>query len=816
MSGSSDDDESGPPPPALCSTGDFTRPPALVTTGPASSSNGGTQVFNGSNIFGDYQPIGGGAGSSPSTLHSPTSLHSPASSFRWDRHQSFRLYATHSRAMMSRRATGTSFDRTDSISENLGGSENFGASPVMPGSLAGSTGGGAGGATSDAATAVRTAQTKLKNYIMLNGAITVSTDSTLPINIRKGKLIGSGGYADVYSGINTQTGSLVAIKEIKIGDRSSPEEFRDIQEEFALLRRLKHPNVVRYMLFEHSVSQRVCRIVMEFMPGGSTQQLLQKFGPLPEPILKKFATDMLRGVEFIHKENITHRDIKPANILVDATGTVKLADFGASKRINEINTATKNLIGTPVYMAPEFIKGQMDPKSDVWSVGCTLLELSTGKIPWHHLRIKEHLPLMFHITTSSDIPQLPGDISDDFRSFFLQCFERNVSKRPTATELLNHPWIVNITTDDMEGQQAIEDIGADQTTTICHTLTTEEKLLGDSMVLVTPNAANSVVGSSPLESPDLTPKTANLSPQEAKLSSAKLKPQGSFYGGAVAPAAAGGGGSPKHALVDDPHNEAPQYLAIRQGEDGKMLALETIYDVVGEDSNGGMSANDENAERPDDVNPFGADGESVETASPHSEFGSFSGITITNAAGGTTQPPSASDAVARRVSGASSQSPSGGSPVHHARTPSNALDIQPRLALDGPVRMSFSFNSRGRKVDLGLEIDPRDVSMKVVDRRPSFVVAMNDRVRSQISKAMMDLGADTMLESPERSPAASPLEITAEGAAPSRPRTSSPRGADSSLLGRQMSESPGSSGSQSPSSGSHPATGTTPPAIHIG
>ncbi|CAD2216444.1 protein kinase [Angomonas deanei] len=217
---------------------------------------------------------------------------------------------------------------------------------------------------------------------------------------------------------------------------------------FALLRSVSHPNIINYYFFEHSRSKKVCRIVMEFLAGDSTLNLLQKFGPLTETILRKLTRNLLQAIAFIHKEGIFHRDIKPANILVSHKGVVKLCDFGCSKRVEELSKASSCIIGTPVYMAPELIKGEANHKADIWSMACSLFELGTGLLPWYHSGVKDHLPLMFYITTTSETPLvLPAqdnvsEFSPEFMDFMEQSFIRDPDRRPEASELLKHPWIV--------------------------------------------------------------------------------------------------------------------------------------------------------------------------------------------------------------------------------------------------------------------------------------------------------------------------------------------------------------------------------------
>lgn len=287
----------------------------------------------------------------------------------------------------------------------------------------------------------------LRSHIALTGKTIIRGDLQHPMEIKEGPLIATGGFAKVFAGVNTVRGELVAIKEVNIAGVEDIKALNSIEEEFALLKSLHHPNIVSYSLFEHSKSQQVCRIVMEMLAGDSTFHLLQKFGPLTEAVLRIMTRNLLQAIQFIHKEGIFHRDIKPGNILVGHRGDVKLCDFGCSKRVSELSKVASCIIGTPVYMSPEFIKGDADHKADIWSMGCTLFELSTGLLPWYHSGVKDYLPLMFYITTTSETPlvfpthEMKMEFSAEYLNFLELCFTRNAANRPEAEELLKHPWI---------------------------------------------------------------------------------------------------------------------------------------------------------------------------------------------------------------------------------------------------------------------------------------------------------------------------------------------------------------------------------------
>ncbi|CCW70514.1 unnamed protein product [Phytomonas sp. Hart1] len=289
----------------------------------------------------------------------------------------------------------------------------------------------------------------LRTFLALNGETIIVSDNDHRVEIKRGGIIGVGGFAKVYVGVNTVKGELVAIKEIKMDDVDDVKALKIVEKEFALLKSLRHPNIVNYHFFEHSRSQKVCRIVMELLAGDSMLQLLQRYRPLKETVLRKLARDLLSAINYIHRNGIFHRDIKPANILIDHHGKVKLCDFGSAKRVFEISRPTSCIIGTPVYMSPELIKGEADHKADIWSFACSLFEMGTGLSPWHHSGVKDNLPLMFYIITTSETPLASFsrgtgcDFSLEFLNFLELCFTRDPERRPDAEELLGHSWLSN-------------------------------------------------------------------------------------------------------------------------------------------------------------------------------------------------------------------------------------------------------------------------------------------------------------------------------------------------------------------------------------
>lgn len=182
---------------------------------------------------------------------------------------------------------------------------------------------------------------------------------------------------------------------------------------------------------------------MEYLPGGSVHDHIKQHGALNESLTRKYTRQILEGVSFLHTALIVHRDIKGANILRDLRGNVKLADFGASKRLQTIRSKTgfRSVHGTPYWMAPEVINGEgYGRKADIWSLGCTVVEMLTTKPPWSEF---EPMAALFKIATQLTEPALPIDLSEDAREFIQSTLIKNSRQRPSADELLSYHFVQN-------------------------------------------------------------------------------------------------------------------------------------------------------------------------------------------------------------------------------------------------------------------------------------------------------------------------------------------------------------------------------------
>ncbi|KEG14015.1 protein kinase [Trypanosoma grayi] len=272
----------------------------------------------------------------------------------------------------------------------------------------------------------------------------VLTDADLE-GWRQLKIIGKGSFGAVYEALLV-SGRTVCCKVIELGSLSSREEMEKLRSEIALMKRLHHPNIVQYYGSLEERENSTLNIFMEFVSGGSLNSFVKKFKKIPLPTVRQWTYQMLCGVKYLHDCGIVHRDIKGDNVLVSLDGIIKLADFGCSKAIDDVCSKThgcQTMVGTPYWMAPEVIKceaGGYGMKSDIWSIGCTVVEMITGKPPWPECN--SMWAAVYKIAHSTGLPtEIPKDLDPQLMNFLELCFERDPRKRSTAEQLLRHPFV---------------------------------------------------------------------------------------------------------------------------------------------------------------------------------------------------------------------------------------------------------------------------------------------------------------------------------------------------------------------------------------
>ncbi|KAL9166868.1 hypothetical protein ABFS82_05G059100 [Erythranthe guttata] len=262
---------------------------------------------------------------------------------------------------------------------------------------------------------------------------------TLDNKYMLGDEIGKGAYGRVYKGLDLENGDFVAIKQVSL-ENIAQEDLNTIMQEIDLLKNLNHKNIVKYL---GSLKTKThLHIILEYVENGSLANIIKpnKFGPFPESLVAVYIAQVLEGLVYLHEQGVIHRDIKGANILTTKEGLVKLADFGVATKLTEADVNTHSVVGTPYWMAPEVIEmSGVCAASDIWSVGCTVIELLTCVPPYYDL---QPMPALFRIV-QDEHPPIPDSLSPSITDFLRQCFKKDARQRPDAKTLLSHPWIQN-------------------------------------------------------------------------------------------------------------------------------------------------------------------------------------------------------------------------------------------------------------------------------------------------------------------------------------------------------------------------------------
>ncbi|KAJ8766631.1 hypothetical protein K2173_001151 [Erythroxylum novogranatense] len=264
------------------------------------------------------------------------------------------------------------------------------------------------------------------------------------MEISKLRVLGEGTLGTVrLAWVNSQ---VVVIKSTELS------KWPALSKEYNLLKKLDGCNEVTQcfgMFNDFEDGKEYCNLLLEYASGGSLDDHIKNHqgGCLPENenMVRKYILMLLRGLSAIHQKGIVHCDLKPANILVfpneDGICRLKIADFGNARTVRFRNSRKFKIVGTPLYMSPESVAlGEIMPPLDVWSLGCIIIEMLTGK---RALQLRSLKDLITYLAFTNEAPSIPENMSTIGRQFLEKCFVRNPKERWTADMLLNHPYMFN-------------------------------------------------------------------------------------------------------------------------------------------------------------------------------------------------------------------------------------------------------------------------------------------------------------------------------------------------------------------------------------
>lgn len=244
--------------------------------------------------------------------------------------------------------------------------------------------------------------------------------------------IGFGSTGLLYKARDRETGDILALKVLKPEIAEQPALIETFKNELRLARKITHKNVCR--IYDFNRVNGVSFISMELVEGESLRRVLSRFNALTARTGMKIAKQICEGLQEAHAQGIVHRDLKPENLMIDASGNLKLMDFGLARLVAEGSTAA---VGTPSYMAPEQAQGgAVDQRSDIYAVGLILFEMFTGSTPFDG-----ETPMAVALKQIQDEPEDPRSIEpsipDSIAKMILRCLEKDPGKRFQAIDELH-------------------------------------------------------------------------------------------------------------------------------------------------------------------------------------------------------------------------------------------------------------------------------------------------------------------------------------------------------------------------------------------
>ncbi|CAN4109964.1 unnamed protein product [Withania somnifera] len=249
----------------------------------------------------------------------------------------------------------------------------------------------------------------------------------------RGHTIGQGSSAAVSVAKSIWSGEVFAVKSVELS------QSKFLQKEQKMLSQLSSPYIVSYKGYDVTKEEHkfMFNLMMEYMSGGTISEEIRKHqGRIKEPLIGYYTKQILLGLEYLHSRDIAHCK----------TGA-KIADFGCARWVDRVErdggataSSTEPIGGTPMFMAPEVARGEdQGCPADIWALGCTIIEMATGRSPWTN--VTNPASLLYQIAFSGQSPEIPKFLSLQAKDFLNKCLRRDPKERWTAKELLKHPFL---------------------------------------------------------------------------------------------------------------------------------------------------------------------------------------------------------------------------------------------------------------------------------------------------------------------------------------------------------------------------------------
>ncbi len=256
----------------------------------------------------------------------------------------------------------------------------------------------------------------------------LTTGSTFADRYQIIEELGRGGMGQVYKVMDTKVKDKVALKLLKPEIASDKKTIERFSNELKFARKIRHKNVCQ--MFDLNEEKGIHYITMEYVPGEDLRSMIRMSGQLSVGTAVNIAKQICEGLADAHKLGVVHRDLKPQNVMIDRDGIARIMDFGIARSIRAKGiTAAGVMVGTPEYMSPEQVEGkEVDERSDIYSLGIILYEMTTGKVPF-----EGDTPFTIGVKHKSEAPidprELNSHIPEDLSHLILKCMEKEKEKR---------------------------------------------------------------------------------------------------------------------------------------------------------------------------------------------------------------------------------------------------------------------------------------------------------------------------------------------------------------------------------------------------